>query len=457
MIKNKLLVVFLTLFGYSPNQKRAYTELAMTISYGLIGYITASFVIFCSVVIPFINYREFVVQTENYVFYFDPVPHKTKRTVHKIPRCSVIQITKHISKQKRGKYPFVHCTGDLRNYLTNEEEACIDRRLELNSRILHTKHYTLKNVIGNMYGSWSIGTTYVRVPKIDYHFFRWPEMYNCRKGFIRAHFHEVILTGHLHSRFNFGHCLTDLIAPILLLPKDVRERSYVIGSPNISFPNELLRIIGFKDEQIIQLNETSWFYADKLHAFSQWRPLANINGDMNVILNKVLIEKLNLSHITPTKYTINNRKGKRGIKNIDELLAAIQQRFPEKQWNVFYTYGGNISSYAYQYTEVKFLIAPVGSNVFNMVFMKPYTILCIGSSERFDYYSVFFAVSSYHYYYMFPVPGLQHRSPTDWEWNISIALKAIGNALYCEKYKHFPYITKFGGLELDVREEKKKH
>ena len=409
--------------------------------------------IFLLAKIPEIDYTEFNTKTDNFIFYFDPVPHEATSTVYKIPRCTVEKIIKHISTQKTPKYPFIHCTSELRKYIDNVEEACIDWRLEKNSRILHTKHYTLKNVIGNLWGSWSVGKTLVKIKKVDYHFFRWPKMYDCRTGFICAHFHEVILTGHEHSRSNFGHCLTDLVAPILLLPKDVRERSYVIGSPWANFPNELLSIIGFKDEQIIKLPNNSWFYADRLHAFSQWRPLANINGDMNVMLNKLLIERLNLSHITPTKYTINNRKGKRGIKNIDELLKAVQEKFPDKPWNVFYTYAENIRSYAYRYTEIKFLVAPVGSNLFNMVFMKPYTILCIGSSQAFDYYTVFFAVSSYHYFYFFPVPGLEHRAPYEWDWDIPLALKAIGESLYCEKHGHFPYITYYGGLEKDIRDK----
>ena len=401
-----------------------------------------------------IHFKEFNISPDNYAFYFEQIPHEARDTICKIPLSNIEKAVKHFSEQKLPKYPFFHCAPELRNYLDDDAEVCVDWKQEKNSRILHTKDYTLKNVIGNLWGSWSIGNTLVKIRGEDYHFFRWPWMYDaCRSGLIVAHFHEVILTGHFHSRFNFGHCLTDLIAPILLLPEDVRERSYVIGSPHTSFPNEFLRIIGFKEQQIIILKNNSWFYADRLHAFSKWRPLANINGDMNVIINRVLIEKLNLSHIVPTKYTINNRKGKRGIKNVDELLKAIQEKHPDKEWNILYTFSGNISSYAYMYTEIKFLVAPVGSNLFNMGFMKPYTILCIGSSQCFDFYSVFFAVSSYHYFYFFPVPGLNHFASYEWDWNISIALKAISEALYCERYGHFPYITEIGGYQKDIREK----
>ena len=408
-----------------------------------------NFIIFCSIIVDLCVYSYvyahsnyyygFNVQMENFLVFFDPVKHKTPNKVYGIPRSCVEKRIKHSSIQEPAKYPFLHCTQDFLDSHHKKYERECKRKTEEKSRVLHTTHYTLKNVIGNMHGSWSIGKTFVYISRWDYYPFKWPWMYEQRDGQICAHFHEVILTGHYHSRSNFGHCITDLIAPILLLPKDVRERSYVIGSHLRSFPNEFLKIIGFKDEQIIYFNETSWFYADRLHAFSKWRPIANINGEINVVLNKLLMEKLNLDHIVPTKYTVNNRKGKRGIKNINELFTAIQQSFPDKQWNIFNTFEGNISTYAYKYTEIKFLVAPVGSNVYNLVFMKPYTTLCIGSSEIYDFYSIFLALSSHHYYYMFSVPGLKHRSLEEWDWNIEIALNAIKQALDSQKYHLVQY------------------
>ena len=303
---------------------------------------------------------------------------------------------------------------------------------------MHTTHYTLINTYANTHGSWSIGSSLVAPPKEVYHDFYWPWMYDLDgNGNLVGEFGEVILTGHWDSRKSFGHCMHDMITPISLLPNHIIQNSYVIGSGRLEFPNELLRIIGFPDSKIIKLNDKDWILAHKLHVFSDWRPLSNLAGDATIILREKLLDSLNLSNFVPFRYTVTNRVKRRGILNIDEVLNAIKLRFSDREWFLNNCTFGNVSTYAYIWTESKFMLTPVGSNAFNSIFMRENTIFCMGMANWFDPYSVYFIASSKIFLYIFSVPGMQHNPVQMWNWSISFTLTAIEEALYHEKYGHF--------------------
>ena len=62
------------------------------------------------------------------------------------------------------------------------------------------------------------------------------------------------------------HCLHDLITPIFLLPQEVRESCYIVGTNKKHFINELLLMLGFEERQILSCPDNTVFYAENLQS-----------------------------------------------------------------------------------------------------------------------------------------------------------------------------------------------
>ena len=386
---------------------------------------------------------DFLIDTNN-LFYFYPISYNITNKIPETPSNNIIDIDRHFRKQKRNKYHYTFCDNDINKYLdkgfSSEFGFCDPEKIDERSSLLHTTHYTLKNVIANTRGSWSVGTTFISPPFEVYHDFKWPQFFELNYGSIVCEFDEVILTGHGMARHNFGHCLHDLISPIVLLPDDVRERSYVIGSGERPFLNELLILIGFRKKQIIELEQLDWFHAKIIHVFSDWRPLSNLAGDCIYKLNKEISWKLQLDQIQASNYAFYNRKNSkmRVISNFEDVYKAATKKFPNCKWIIVKDQIGSFEKSAKIMASLRLIVCTVGSNVFNGIFMKENTVLCIGSSEFFDFYSAYFLVASKHFVCWFPVPGMKHGDKQESKWDPEITLSAISNSIYCTQNGHFP-------------------
>ena len=381
--------------------------------------------------------NEKITFNSNTAFFFHKIPYSTAGQIGEVPPNNIVTFKKYNhTREEKGK-TYVKCGKGINDLL--QDDRCDEDKLMQRSRILHATHYMLLNAYGNSYGSWAINQMFIYYSEKHYGEYYWTMFFHLLNGDLRCEINEVILTGHSHARNNYGHCIHDLLAPIVLMPREVRERSYVIGDKTHHFVHDGLLQIGFRKEQILDLGEKEWFYAKKIHVINDWRPLSTLSGDCIKMLMKEISNNLQLDKIDPTNYGLTNRqkssKG-RSISNFKELSTEIKKQFSEYMW-IFIP--DNFSSYkdaAKTWASFRFIFMPTGSNGFKCMYMKINTVLCIISSVKFDYYLNLFAISGQHFVYWIPT-DMPHYSKNAYEININTCIEHLGKALYCDKNGHF--------------------
>ena len=366
-----------------------------------------------------------------------PVYSNVTKRIEKTPKWNILGKHKILNVAAKPKYQYSKCGEEINNYLDQYYGICNDGFINEEPRYLNATHYEIREALANSYGSWAVNGNLIGPTKDDYGQYFWHEFFDMYQGNILYEVNELILTGFVAARTIFGHMMADLIAPILLLPKDVRERSYVVGSEK-KYMNEYLNIIGFSYSRIIKIREKQWIYAHKLHVFNEKRSISSYNGYCVELLQKYFEDHFKLKSIEATRYCLLNRKSERGriMDNFNDLMAATKKAFPDKRWEQFFEVK-DIKETALNWASVRFVVQIDGSNCFNSIFMKKGTILCTGSSTHMDFCSAFFIIASHHYVYWFPVPGVDHINYKHCNISIDFAIDGIRKCLYCDKHGFF--------------------
>ena len=375
--------------------------------------------------------------TVNHFFKLYSFPLTIKEKLKYTTREHIVSKRKIISNSSKPSHPYSKCAENLNENLDEKYGICNDSYLNDEPRYLNATHITLMNVVANSRGSWGIGNALITPPKEDYGRNYWFQVFELFNGTIDFDVDELILTGFGLAREIFGHMMADLLAPILLLPKETIERSYIIGS-KLNYMNEYLKIMGFTQQQIIVLEDDQWVYVRKLHVFSEKRSISSYNGHCLELLHKYFEEHFKLFSIKATEYMLLNRVSKRGrvIDNFDDLVKTVKTTFHEKNWKKFYEVK-DIKETAKKWASVRFIVQIDGSNCFNSIFMKKGTVLCIGSSTHMDFCSAFFIVATHHFVYWFAVPGVDHLNFKHGNLNIDYAIDAVRKCLFCDEHGYF--------------------
>jgi hypothetical protein len=372
----------------------------------------------------------------NNAFFFEGIPYATTSEIFGTPKTHLIKNRKFYSVRNASKHSYI-CFGKGLNASVKEDISNITE-LEYRPRIMKARHYTILDAYGTTAGSWAIDKAAVLFNASHYKDFYWPEYYSVIFNYLVCEIDEVILTGHSHARENYGHCIHDLLAPIVLMPREVRERSYVIGSFEFSFAYIGLQHIGFRKEQILNLRRSSWFYAKKIHVINDWRPISSMSGECITKLMQVVSDNLRLDQIEAKEYGLANRVGGRGrsIGNFHELVNKIREVYPQYNWTVIVDKKASYSEVARTWAALRFVFLPTGSNVLKCLYMKKHTVLCVASSNSFDFCVNIFVVSGEHFVYWLPT-GMPHYSDKPFSIDVDSVVSHFSEALYCDKNGHF--------------------
>ncbi|EAY16445.1 hypothetical protein TVAG_004760 [Trichomonas vaginalis G3] len=242
------------------------------------------------------------------------------------------------------------------------------------SKRLKTTHYTLRKAYVSFNG----------VVGFDSHtiFGQTDFEHNATTAKVIGHFYEVVVTGYLWASFNFVHSIQDFYAPLFLLPESIRKRAHIIVFSMPFLSDSLLDLLGFSPDRRIYLPENTDRYiaADVLHCFvnktfyiSQWGP--NLYR-----FKQFLHQKYELDKIQSTDYCFSNRpKGKRRhIHNLDEVINATKSKFPKIDWKFIRDDHKKLIDCAKDFKKIKFLFAPVGSNICKCIFMADRSlVICV--------------------------------------------------------------------------------
>ena len=355
--------------------------------------------------------------------------------IHETPYDNIFEAQNNMRRINNFNYTFCH--PKINDYLTNKEEWGICDRCQMNDffSFFNTTYYVLQNVYGNTHGSWAVNkTTLVSLPQEHYGLVLSPGWFEIQNESIKYIFDDVINIAHAHTRDHYGHFLADCLIPMLLLPEDVLQRSYVLGGSSPPFINDGLLTIGIRNEQIINVTFLEWFYAKRMHTFAGKRPSLSFFGYSCLNFNRIMTKKLNLNSIPPTKYFLQNRKqgNFRHIGNFGELIEDVRQKFSGIKWLILPDMIGNYSKTAQIWASARFVWAITGSNSINAVFMKPDTVVVLGMASIFERSSIGIICSSKHFTVLFPVPGMEMYAKNKqiaWKLNIPLANEAIERGL----------------------------
>ena len=204
-------------------------------------------------------------------------------------------------------------------------------------------------------------------------FWHWNSSQHDRLYVQYIHVDSVIAIGHQHSS-DFGHWLLETLPAFVAIPKQIRDKSYLL-LPSLPYHAEnSLKFFGFNISHVIY-GENQYVYANKIYSIyshycgtlNQWL-LANFRSQV--------ILRLNIDQEKPTLCVLFNRnKGQsRFLSNFDDIIKALSIRFPNEtfQKGVFYT---SFEQQVFYFNKMKLVFAVHGSVLSNIIFMQDKTIV----------------------------------------------------------------------------------
>ena len=277
----------------------------------------------------------------------------------------------------------------------------------------------------------------VYLPKTSYNVYYYPFHFQTDHGIIRYYINEILLIGHVRCQNNYAHFLADKLVPLMMVPKELIKRCYTIGNSKFPVVQEGLIAIGFEEYQIIDSPTPyeDWFYANKLHVFTEGRPMNAFGGPPCEMLRKQLSDFFKLDLINSTQYGMIDRHSKsRNIKNFEELYNLTKINFPDYNWVLIPDYIGDFNSTARIWATLRFSFAMTGSTCSKGIFMKPYTVLCIPTCDEIDFTIMNLLVGSNHAVRIFPT-GFKHYAHGSFPINLQESIQAIKECLYYDVNK----------------------
>ena len=252
---------------------------------------------------------------------------------------------------------------------------------------------------------------------------------------------DVIIVGSLFGRHHYGHCYTDVLLPLMLIPQDVWKTAYIVCSPQSPIMTECFRLLGFTESQIIQVvHESEFLYVKHLHTVRKPMSYFCHYGICCTSLRQIFSEKLHLVDLIPSNYFLYNRRptDTRLFGNFAELVNLTKLKYPDIEWKVFPAIIQTFEETFRLTATAKFFFGATGSSCQKIHAMKPGTVCVIAHSTGYDHATIrpMIALDILCLYYV--VPGMKHFINRPVILNLTIATQYIGYGLYALENKQWP-------------------
>ena len=215
------------------------------------------------------------------------------------------------------------------------------------------------------------------------------------------------------------------IANIIIPSKSIKQVDYLF---NILFPNS----------DIIRLSQREYIYVDNF--YTVFNPAAGIQHYSFGILDcaKRIKNKFNLTKYSAHLYACSNRGARysRHIQNFDEIFNQIKTSFSIYKWYYLIDDIFNYSQRFKEWSQIKILLAPTGSNLVLSFLMQEETGICLISGNRFDWEVVAITQVSNIFLFYVPFKNIKHFSPGAKNiLNINIVLETLSDTIYAVENK----------------------
>ena len=325
--------------------------------------------------------------------------------------------------------------NDIILFLTPTRECCNYKFYNEKIKMLNTTFYHFKNLIGTGKGSWGDSNWIVSPGPNAYDIYR-PTEFDLMNGVLIGHFDHVILTSGKGGRSNFGHCVQDLLSPLIFVPENIKEKSYVIGSiDEFPFVEEGLLALGFQKNQIIKITIDQMFYCKNLYAFNNKRPYVTFAGLSLVLLREKMYKFFDVKEDPKLYAIVNRKKGMRHILNFNEAFSALNYKYKEINW-IIANDCTTFKQTCQEWSLLKMLIVMTGSTQCKAFLLPSKSILCVGLTNICDWAAILVSCSSQHYMCGFD-SGMALVSLDSRTLNIKNMLEAVKHCLYHDQYGHW--------------------
>ena len=216
-------------------------------------------------------------------------------------------------------------------------------------------------------------------------------------------------------------------------------KQYIVGSLNPSYYNDALRFIGFRDDQIISLNNDQWVFTKEFYTVINPRAYVNHFGRTLLEIYDIAVRLFHIDRIESKRFCLMNRRHglSKHFLNYDDFVKNATQSFPQYNWETISDRESCIEESAKLFASIKFLFCALGSNSIKCIFMHPHSIIVGGISDVPERVTIAIAILHDLYISAFAVPGMAHwGSPIC--MNIEMAFEGMKAGLYLYKNGKWP-------------------
>ncbi|EAX98261.1 hypothetical protein TVAG_090370 [Trichomonas vaginalis G3] len=135
-------------------------------------------------------------------------------------------------------------------------------------------------------------------------------------GNVVGAYDHIIAVGNVF--FQYGHFFIDVLAPLMLIPENIREKAYIAVQGIPKYKIDILVHIGFPRHRIVRAIGSEWLYGRNDYTLAP-HPYLSYAGVTFERLGKLIRKSYKIEKIVPTKYTLSNR----GKKEKDQFQTSI--------------------------------------------------------------------------------------------------------------------------------------
>ena len=268
-------------------------------------------------------------------------------------------------------------------------------------------------------------------------------------GNLIGHYQHAITLGHSQV-FQIGHFYQDVIAPLLLFPNEIINKSVIIANAIVKTLNgyqEAYDAFNISLDKIVFLKPEDWVFCDNLYtAIDPASHLAHY-GTIIQRLSMIMRRYYRVEKIIPTKFYFCNRTpGKtRYIKNLHDVVAHANLMFPKYHFEYLHD-EIDMRKAAIYWSQAKFILAPAGSNCIREIFMKEGSIMIAALGNFIDNCMSLSAATHGVFTLYFRIIGMVHSSKRPSKLKIPLAMKVTKIGLYVIEHGHFDPNEDFNNL-----------
>ena len=245
-------------------------------------------------------------------------------------------------------------------------------------------------------------------------------------------YHENII--YLFSEWGnvFAHFVHDCLPQLILIPKDIIEKSMIMISFNINISIQYFELLNISKDQILYDNKI-WYFTNNLYICYSIEPHNGFNMYSFPKIVDLLRTRLNITTINAYRYVFMNRnKGeKRYIENMNEFYIFTKKEMNHINWENDKLNYTKLNQIAFNFATIKLLVTPSGSHTIYMIFMnRNYTVgICLIQSEWIDLPNYITAYNNEIWMNGF-CHSWKHHDNSPHNCSIEIGIRTVSNLYY---------------------------